>query len=109
VVYRPASTVFRHGSTMPSPAARPGEEEARMPDPSFSVHVERDDLVKLQLAAGLPRPAGAITDHPQEPAADAAHHGARDGRQAARERSGRDRSGRAAGAAGGRTYAFRRS
>ncbi|MGK5681915.1 hypothetical protein [Actinoplanes sp. URMC 104] len=40
---------------------------------------------------------------------DAEHHGARDGRQAARERSERARSGRAASAGTGRSYAFRRS
>ena len=37
------------------------------------------------------------------------HHGARDERLAARQRSERERSGRAAGAVGGRSYAFRRS
>jgi hypothetical protein len=37
------------------------------------------------------------------------HHGARDGRLAARQRSARDHAGRATGAGGGRSYAFRRS
>ena len=81
-----------------------------MPAQPFSVHVDPDALVQADLAAAVVRP----------PATDSAagdkrftgrkqHHGARDERQAARSRSERERSGRAAGAAGGRSYAFRRS
>ncbi|MCY1138475.1 hypothetical protein OWR29_10745 [Actinoplanes sp. Pm04-4] len=40
---------------------------------------------------------------------EAKHHGAGDERQAARQRSEQARAGRAAGAGGGRSYAFRRS
>ncbi|MEU4557809.1 hypothetical protein AB0F72_05445 [Actinoplanes sp. NPDC023936] len=66
-----------------------------------------DDLAREDIAAALQRgPSPADEgDHSSE----IAHHGARDPRQAARDRSGRDRAGRAAGAAGGRSYAFRRS
>ncbi|WP_232050245.1 hypothetical protein [Actinoplanes sp. OR16] len=65
-----------------------------------------DDLTRSDLAAALQRPDA---DSSSDAAAAPAHHGAHDARQAARERSGRDRSGRAAGAGGGRSYAFRRS
>jgi hypothetical protein len=74
---------------------------------SFSVHIDPDDLARQQLAAGL---SSATVSLPGQPDVKApAHHGASDGRQAARERSERDHAGRAAGAAGGRSYAFRRS
>jgi hypothetical protein len=74
-----------------------------MPAPKFSVPVDRDELATSDLSAGLtraavPRPGDRVT-----------HHGARDDRQAARRRSGRDHATRAAGAGGGRSYAFRRS
>jgi hypothetical protein len=82
-----------------------------MPDQHFSVRVDRDELAQRDLAAGLARPTvtGASDDHPAATGLDAAHHGARDGRQAARQRSERDHAGRAVGAAGGRAYVFRRS
>ncbi|HEY7272747.1 MAG TPA: hypothetical protein VH502_08435 [Actinoplanes sp.] len=79
-----------------------------MPDQPFSVHVDPDALADQDLTA-VPVPpvdgkggdrAGRATDE---------HHGARDGRQAARQQSGRARSGRASGAGGARSYAFRRS
>lgn len=73
-----------------------------MPDPDFSVHVDQDELAGLDLG-----PARA-PKLPGRPETDA-HHGARDGRQAARRQSGRDRAGRAAGAGSSRSYAFRRS
>ncbi|MBB2944088.1 hypothetical protein FB565_003817 [Actinoplanes lutulentus] len=72
----------------------------------FSVHINLDDLARGELAAALDQ---SSPETPAPGAGDIAHHGAGDARQAARERSGRDRSGRAAGAAGGRSYAFRRS
>jgi hypothetical protein len=85
-----------------------------MPAKPFSVHLNLDDLARSDLAALLQRPestpsGGATSAGGSAAPAEIAHHGASGSRQAARERSGRDRSGRAAGAAGGRTYAFRRS
>ena len=80
-----------------------------MPAEPFSVHLNLDDLVQRDLAEAL-RPAtgpDGPEDGPGRPAAT--HHGARDSRQAARERSGRDHAGRAGKAGGGRSYAFRRS
>ena len=74
---------------------------------SFSVHIDPDDLARQQLAAGLSPAEVVLHAHPDDTAP--AHHGAADSRQAARQRSERDRAGRAAGASGGRTYAFRRS
>jgi hypothetical protein len=74
----------------------------------FSVHVDPDDLARQQLAAGLSA-AAEVPGHRDAEGPDAAHHGARDSRQAARQRSGRDHAGRAAAASGGRSYAFRRS
>jgi hypothetical protein len=80
-----------------------------MPAKPFSVHLNLDEIAKRDIAAAL-RPAtgpGAADDAQAVPAAT--HHGARDARQAARDRSGRDRAGRAGNASGGRSYAFRRS
>ncbi|HEY0534633.1 MAG TPA: hypothetical protein VGD29_23860 [Actinoplanes sp.] len=75
--------------------------------PGFSVHVDPDDLARQQLAADL---SSTAVDVPGPQGGKApAHHGASDDRQAARQRSERDHAGRAAGAPGGRTYAFRRS
>ncbi|GGQ63855.1 hypothetical protein [Couchioplanes azureus] len=72
----------------------------------FSVPVDPDDLARQDLAAALDVPSVNPGEHrTQSPA----HHGAKDERQAARERSGRARSGRAATAGGTRSYAFRRS
>jgi len=81
-----------------------------LPAQPFSVHVDTaaldtGDLSRLEVPAVVPLPAATTGD--RKPAAE--HHGARDSRQAARERSGRARSGRASGAASGRSYAFRRS
>ncbi|MEV4282420.1 hypothetical protein [Actinoplanes xinjiangensis] len=80
-----------------------------MPAEPFSVHLNLDEIAQRDIAAAL-RPAtgsGAADDRHTVPAAT--HHGARDARQAARDRSGRDRAGRAGNASGGRSYAFRRS
>jgi hypothetical protein len=74
---------------------------------SFSVHIDPDDLARQELAAGVSSAAVALPGHESDKAP--AHHGASDSRQAARQRSERDRAGRAAGASGGRSYAFRRS
>lgn len=76
-----------------------------MPAQPFTVHIDPDDLAQRDLAAALsrPRPSGAQPERP----ATTAHHGARDTRQAARQRSGRDHAGRGTGT--GRSYAFRRS
>jgi hypothetical protein len=82
-----------------------------MPAQPFTVHVDPDDLARLEVAAAvsLPSAAGAEAGRPEPDRTTADHHGARDARLAARQRSGRDRAGRAAGAGGGRSYAFRRS
>ena len=80
-----------------------------MPAKPFSVHLNLDDIARRDIAAALQRPAGDGAADQQVSTGDATHHGARDARQAARERSGRARSGRAAGTSGGRSYAFRRS
>jgi hypothetical protein len=82
-----------------------------MPASPFSVHVNPDDLAQQDLAAALSLPAtdGSGDGRPGQAAAlDAGHHGARDERQAARDRSGRAHA--RTGAAGkSRSYAFRRS
>ncbi|MEV6597449.1 hypothetical protein AB0M36_11365 [Actinoplanes sp. NPDC051346] len=72
----------------------------------FSVPVDPDELARQDLAATLDVPSTTAGGHKTQ---SPAHHGARDQRQAARERSGRARAGRASAASGGRTYAFRRS
>ncbi|MFC4065350.1 hypothetical protein [Actinoplanes subglobosus] len=80
-----------------------------MPAKPFSVHVNLDEIAQQDIAAAL-RPAtgkGGADDQQDGPATT--HHGARDARQAARDRSGRDHAGRAGNASGGRSYAFRRS
>ena len=77
-----------------------------MPAQPFSVSLDADDLPRRNLAAAVAVPP--VTADVHKPGA-AEHHGARDSRQAARERSGRARSGRASGATSGRSYAFRRS
>lgn len=74
---------------------------------SFSVHIDPDELARQELAAGVS--SASVTLPGSESGSSPAHHGATDTRQAARQRSERDRAGRAAGASGGRTYAFRRS
>jgi hypothetical protein len=73
---------------------------------SFSVHLDPDELARQELAARVSSPLVSRTGRPDEAPA---HHGAADNRQAARQRSERDRAERAAGASGGRSYAFRRS
>jgi hypothetical protein len=77
-----------------------------MPDQPFTVHVDPDDLARTELAAAVPLPSltGTARDD-----AEGDRHGARDDRLAARQQSERARANRAAGAAGGRSYAFRRS
>ncbi|GIF26922.1 hypothetical protein BJ973_003563 [Actinoplanes tereljensis] len=77
-----------------------------MPPQSFSVHVDQDDLAKQDLAAALGRPS-AKNSADAAAAPDAVHHGARDGRQAARGRSERDHA--RSGGGKSRSYAFRRS
>jgi hypothetical protein len=75
----------------------------------FSVHVDADELASSDLAAALSRHPKPADRQAATSSADAAHHGARDGREAARRRSGQDHAGRAAAASTGRSYAFRRS
>ena len=81
-----------------------------MPDQPFTVHVDPDELTRRQLATAVSLPDTGTGTPGQEPAAGdpGAHHGARDTRMAARERSGHDRAGRAGGGST-RSYAFRRS
>ena len=79
-----------------------------MPAQPFTVHVDPDDLVRRTLAAAVSRPSAAARDD-RAGSARETHHGARDARAAADQRSKRERAGRAAGAATGRSYAFRRS
>jgi hypothetical protein len=77
-----------------------------MPAERFTVHINQDELTKQDLAAALSNPR--TSDHPATAPA-APHHGARDDRQAARQRSDRAHAGRASGTGTGRSYAFRRS
>ncbi len=77
-----------------------------MPAPDFSVSIDPE---QLDLAAIRSARNGEASSQPPAAGRTATHHGARDGRQAARQRSERDRSGRAAGTGSGRSYAFRRS
>ena len=83
-----------------------------MPAQQFTVHVDPDVLARQDLSVAVPVPTSGTEDGDR--AARVAgtadeHHGAHDGRQAARQQSGRARSGRASGTGGGRAYAFRRS
>ena len=82
-----------------------------MPDHQFTIHVDPDDLARQDLAAAVALPSLDAGAGPAAAGGSAAtdKHGARDERLAARQRSERERSGRAAGAGGGRSYAFRRS
>ena len=80
-----------------------------MPAQPFTVHVDPDDLVRQDLAAAVSRSATTDPDTDRSGAAAIPHHGARDGRLAARQRSERQHSSRASGAAQSRSYAFRRS
>ncbi|BCJ40443.1 hypothetical protein GCM10010168_82230 [Actinoplanes ianthinogenes] len=80
-----------------------------MPAQSFSVHLDQDDLARRDIAAALGRTSKTGGGDNQDGGAEVTHHGAGDARQAARQRSDRARAGRAAGASGGRSYAFRRS
>jgi hypothetical protein len=80
-----------------------------MPE-AFSVHVDPEALARRDLAAvSLRGLTGKDGEHRDSAGAAEEHHGARDARLAARQRSERDRAGRASGAGGGRSYAFRRS
>ena len=80
-----------------------------MPAHPFTVHVDPDALARQDLAAAVSLPTGTDRDTDRPATTPGARHGAQDDRAAARLRSGRDRSSRAAGAASGRSYAFRRS
>jgi hypothetical protein len=75
-----------------------------MPGQRFTVQLNPDDLALSELAAAVSRSSDAGRKK-----TGAAHHGARDERQAARRQSEQAHAGRAAGASGGRSYAFRRS
>ncbi|GIF36860.1 hypothetical protein Axi01nite_11710 [Actinoplanes xinjiangensis] len=73
------------------------------------MHLNLDEIAQRDIAAALRPAAGSGAADDQQTVPAATHHGARDARQAARDRSGRDRAGRAGNASGGRSYAFRRS
>ena len=77
-----------------------------MPDQPFTVHLDQDDLAKLDLAAALKDTpfADAQPDDSQR-SAESKHHGIRDGRDAAPSHAKRTRPTRASD----RSYAFRRS
>ncbi|HET6529132.1 MAG TPA: hypothetical protein VFH03_00745 [Actinoplanes sp.] len=79
-----------------------------MPAQPFSVHLDPDDLARQDIAAAVPLPAVTGAGRSGRPTT-IAHHGARDGKLAARQRSERERSSRASGIGSGRSYAFRRS
>ncbi|AGZ43659.1 hypothetical protein [Actinoplanes friuliensis] len=76
--------------------------------PDFTIHVDRDDLARQDLAVAVPQLNAGTPDQPTDTVTTATHHGAGDARLAARQRSERDRAGRAPGGSG-RSYAFRRS
>jgi hypothetical protein len=78
-----------------------------MHTPGFSVHVDQAELAERDLAAAL-SPTSLRGDQTDQPAHAAEHHGARDSKQAARDRSERDHA-RTGAAGNGRSYAFRRS
>jgi hypothetical protein len=84
-----------------------------MPKQSFSLHVDPDALMRQSLAVAVPTRSGTDQDDDgsdsRSGSAATDRHGARDGRLAARQHSERAHAGRAAGAGGGRSYAFRRS
>ena len=80
-----------------------------MPAQPFSVHVDPDDLARQDLAAVVSLPSVSGSGDDRSAPAGITHHGARDERLAARQRSERERSGRASGIGSGRSYAFRRS
>ena len=80
-----------------------------MPAQPFTVHVDPDALAQHDLAAAVSLPSVPVATGGKRSAARTEHHGAHDERLAARQRSERERSGRAAGVGGGRSYAFRRS
>ena len=81
-----------------------------MPGQPFTVHVDPDDLARLDLAAAVNLlGASGATGAGRSGSAAAEHHGARDASLAARQRSERERSSRASGAGTSRSYAFRRS
>jgi hypothetical protein len=81
-----------------------------MPGRPFSVHVDPDELARRDLTAAVAMAAEITGPTDQQRAAGgvAVRHGARDARLAARQRSDRDRAGRASGGSA-RSYAFRRS
>jgi hypothetical protein len=80
----------------------PAESESVPVDPDAAPDESTDDAPVYASRAERRRAQRAGGDA-------AAHHGADDTRQAARERSGRAHDGRASGTGGGRSYAFRRS
>jgi hypothetical protein len=80
-----------------------------MPAEPFSVHVDPDDLLRQNLASAVGGTSRTTPETDRAESTATERHGTRDARLAARQRSERDRSGRAAGTGGGRSYAFRRS
>ena len=110
----PLSDVALRGATLSDTAVGDAAvRDAAVRDAAVRDAAVRDaalgGLALGDLGAALHRNPAVVAPDDRTSPAGTGHHGARDSRQAARERSGRDRSGRAAGAAGGRSYAFRRS
>jgi hypothetical protein len=106
----PAQPLFDTSGTDPLTAAPdlPAPAGHASGEPELRVHVDPDAMLRDSLAVGIAAPDHhAGPDRRGDPAAG--RHGADDGRRAARRNSDRARSGRAAGAGGGRSYAFRRS
>ena len=78
-------------------------------EPDLPVHVDPAAMLRDSLAAAIGRPGHRTESGNGGDGSAVSRHGAGDDRQAARRNSERARSGRAAGAGGGRSYAFRRS
>lgn len=78
-----------------------------MPAQPFTVKIDLDDLARRDLTDAVAMPSAI--EGTKSSRGKRAHHGAGDDRMAARQRSERERANRASGAAGGRSYAFRRS
>jgi hypothetical protein len=109
-----AQPFFDHSGPDPlrADSAAPGLPVPVAPEsgePELRVHVDPDAMLRDSLAAGIGGPGHHAGSGDGGTGSAVSRHGAGDGRQAARRNSERARSGRAAGAGGGRSYAFRRS
>ena len=73
----------------------------------FSVHIDQEELVVRDLAAGLAGPSADGATPERRKTGGTGRHGGRDSRQAARGQSERDHA--RVGGGKSRSYAFRRS